>query len=91
MVHVDKNVPADKPVGDCDLAVLALPADPHLEAPGEVLEDVAVEGGVQLLLRHGQDVVQDVLPRLRVQHCESGNTVSERICLVSNDRNRYFF
>jgi len=69
------NVPADKPVGDGDLAILALPADPHLEAPGEVLEDVAVEGGVQLLLRHGQDVVQDVLPRLRVQHCESGNTV----------------
>jgi hypothetical protein len=26
------NVPADKPVGDGDLAVLALPADPHLEA-----------------------------------------------------------
>jgi hypothetical protein len=26
------NVPADKPVGDGDLAILALAADPHLEA-----------------------------------------------------------
>ena len=39
----------------------------NTQASLEVLQDVAVEAGVQLLLGHWQDVVQDVLPGLRVQ------------------------
>ena len=40
-------------MGDRDLAVVGgLPADGDLEAARKVLEDVAVEGGVQLLPTH---------------------------------------
>ena len=49
-------------MGDRDLAVVGgLPADGDLEAARKVLEDVAVEGGVQLLPTHTNMTYMDFI------------------------------
>ena len=58
----------NQPVGHHHFYLVgALARNSNAEAAGKVFEDVAVEAGVQLLLGHRQDVVEDVLPGLAVE------------------------
>ena len=60
---------AYKTMGDGHFAVVAMStAHRHLQSSGEVFENVSVESGVQLLPGHRQNVVENVLPGLGVQH-----------------------
>lgn len=69
--------PADEAVIHHDLALLPASAHADTQSPGEVLEDVAIEAAVELLLSHGQDVIEDILPGLGVEGAlEAGAVVA---------------
>lgn len=79
LVHTEPGArpPADEAVIHHDLALLPASAHADPQSSGEVLEDVAIEAAVELLLGHGQDVIEDVLPGLGVESAlEAGAVVA---------------